>query len=116
MLRRCSLYVWVVIVFIASELLAGYLGIRFADETLGTLYQYLDPEILREDLTRGLFYLHAQPPLFNLFLGIVVKLFPESYAFVFSFVFGALALGTLAGIAWLSRRFEIPDGVSGVVL
>ena len=30
------------------------LGIRFAAETLGTLYQYLDPSILQDDLLRGL--------------------------------------------------------------
>lgn len=115
MFRRYALYVWVVLVFVASEMLARYLGIRFASETLGTLYQYLDPAILREDLARGLYYLHAQPPLFNFLLGVTLKLFPESYSVVLSAAFGAMALGTLAGMAWLMQRLSIPDVVSGVV-
>ena len=115
MLRRFSVYLWVVGVFVASEALARYLGIRFASETLGTLYQYLDPTVLREDLARGLYDLHAQPPLFNFFLGVVVKMFPETDGAVFSALYGAMALGTLFGMAWLMRRFQIPDVVSGAV-
>ena len=115
MLRRFSIYFWVVAVFVSSEVLARYLGIHFAAETLGTLYQYLDPAVLREDLARGLYYLHAQPPLFNFFLGIVVKTFPESYSAVFSALYGAMALGTLLGMAWLMRWFQIPDGIAGAV-
>ena len=115
MLRRFSIYFWVVVVFAASEVLARYLGIRFASETLGTLYQYLDPTVLREDLARGLYYLHAQPPLFNFFLGVVLKLFPQSYTALFSALYGAMALGTLVGMAWLMRRLQIPDSVNGAV-
>ena len=115
MLRRVSIYIWVVAVFVSSEALAHYFGVRFASETLGTLYQYLDPTVLREDLARGLYYLHAQPPLFNFFLGVVVKIFPESYATVFSVLYGAMALAMLLGMAWLMRRFQISDGLSGAV-
>lgn len=113
--RRFSVYLWVVAVFAASEVLARCLGIRFASQTLGTLYQYLDPVVLREDLARGLYELHAQPPLYNLFLGIVLKLFPVSFAASFSALYGAMALGTLLLMAWLMRRFQIPDGVNGAV-
>ncbi len=84
-----------VAVFVSSEVLARYLGIRFATETLGTLYQYLDLTVLREDLARGLYYRHAQPPLFNFFLGVVVKMFPESYSAVFSALYAAMTLGML---------------------
>jgi hypothetical protein len=34
----------------------------------------LDERLLREDLGRSLFYLHAQPPLFNAFIALVLKL------------------------------------------
>ena len=53
--------------------------------------------------------------LFNFFLGIVVKTFPESYSAVFSALYGAMALGTLLGMAWLMRWFQIPDGIAGAV-
>jgi hypothetical protein len=98
---RFAIYGFVLLIFAASELLARALGIRFASETFGTLYQYLDPAILRGDLARGLYYLHAQPPLFNLELGVVLKLFPESFPRAFSILMGASALALLLAMAWL---------------
>ncbi len=76
--------------------LRGSLGIRFASETLGTLYQYLDPAILEFDLGRSLFYLHAQPPLFNLALGLLLKLFPASFALASSLLMSGVAFALLS--------------------
>lgn len=106
-----ALYAWPLLAFILSEAMARALGVRFADNTLGTLYQYLDPEILRNDLARGLYYLHAQPPLFNLFLGWVLKLFPGVSRSAFSVIYGLAGLAMLMGMAWLMDRL----GVSRVV-
>jgi hypothetical protein len=114
--RGSAIYVWVILVFAVSEVTARVLGIRFASETLGTLYQYLDPEILRDDLARGIYYLHAQPPLFNVGLGIVLKLFPGSFALAFNVLFGAGALALLLGMAWLMRRLGVPDVPTGAVV
>jgi hypothetical protein len=116
-LRERWLYVWVFLVFLLGETLSAALGIRFADGTLATLYQYLDERILREDLLSGLYYLHAQPPLFNLFLGCVLKLFPESAsaAAAFSILFGVLALLVLLGTAWTMRRLRVSDPIAAVV-
>jgi hypothetical protein len=113
---RIAIYGPVVAIFAASELLARALGIRFAWETLGTLYQYLDPAILKDDLARGLYYLHAQPPLFNLGLGLVLKLFPQSFALAFSTLLGAAALALLIGMAALMRRLGIPSWIAAGVL
>jgi hypothetical protein len=116
MKRRFGIYLWAVVSFVASELLASALGIRFASETLGILYQYLDPQILRDDLAMGLYHLHAQPPLFNLGIGWVLKVFPESYEAAFSLLMGAAALALLLSMAWLMRRLEVPDPVNGLVV
>src|SRR3972149_6661273 len=70
------IYPWTFGVFVSSLLLGRWLGIRFVDNGVEFLYQFLDPEILRNDLARGLYYLPAQPPLFNLFLGLGLKSFP----------------------------------------
>ena len=76
-------------------------GVRFSVEPLDYYIQYIDPELLRHDLLRSLFYLRDQPPGFNAFLGVVVKLFPVHYAWGFGaayFAFGvafALSLYTL---------------------
>ncbi len=105
------LYAGPLLAFVVSEAMARALGVRFADNTLGSLYQYLDPEILRNDLARGLYYLHAQPPLFNLFLGWVLKLFPGVSRAAFSVIYGLAGLAMLMGMAWLMERL----GVSRVV-
>jgi len=49
-------------------------GIRFDASPLRYFWQFLDPELLRHRLLESLLYLHIQPPLFNLFLGLVLKL------------------------------------------
>jgi len=116
MKERFAIYGFVVGAFAASEILARALGIRFASETLGTLYQYLDPTILKDDLARGLYYLHAQPPLFNLGLGLVMKLCPESFALAFSTLMGAAALALLVAMAWLMRRLGAPSWIAAGVL
>ena len=42
--------------------------------------QNLDVFSLRTDLINSLLNLHAQPPLYNLFIGLVVKIVPETFA------------------------------------
>jgi hypothetical protein len=111
MRERAAIFGLVLLIFAASELLARALGIRFASETLGTLYQYLDPEILRHDLAKGLYYLHAQPPLFNLGLGLILKVVPRA----FSFLMGAAALALLLAMAWLMRRLRVSFWIAGAV-
>jgi len=59
------------------------LGVRFEDLFLYDGAHYLDVQLLRHNLLQSLFYLHSQPPLFNLFLGIVLKLFPQHFTLVF---------------------------------
>jgi len=95
--------------------MARALGVRFADNTLGSLYQYLDPEILRNDLARGLYYLHAQPPLFNLFLGWVLELFPGVSRTAFSVFYGLAGLALLVGMAWLMDRLGVPWAVNAAL-
>ena len=75
--------------------------------------QYLDTEVLRHDLLQGLCHLHSQPPLFNLFLGIVLKLSPagmESHAFaILYFVF---SLVTVLCLYAVMRRLGVRAGIA----
>lgn len=62
-------------------------GGSFIARPLNFALQYLDPVLLRNDLLNSLLYLHSQPPLFNLMLGVVLKISPEpalSYWMVFT--------------------------------
>ncbi len=73
----------------------------------------LDVEILEHDLFQGLYYLHSQPPLFNLMLGVGLKVLPDSwFAEGFACLYFILGLGlfglcerlmNLLGVPWLLR-------------
>ena len=64
--------------FIASRLLAYGAGVQFDLEPLQYFWQYLDPQWLSNELWQSLYYQHSQPPLFNLFIGLVIQ-FPEAW-------------------------------------
>ena len=91
-------------VFILSRLVFYLQGGAFIATPLAFAMQYLDPTLLKNDLSRSLFYLHSQPPLFNLMLGLVLKLSPVpslSYAILFKTAGALIPLacyGTLSAI------------------
>jgi len=72
------------------------MGIRFDTETLDYYWQIIDPVLLRDDLWRSLFYLRAQLPGFNLYLGLMMHLFPSHLTAAFHMSY--LALGLALGI------------------
>jgi len=87
----------VVVLGVVAQLWYRSLGVHFSAEPLTFYIQFLDPELLRHDLLRSLFYLRDQPPLFNAFLGAVLKLFPLHYAQAFEaiYVAGGIAFGVI---------------------
>ncbi len=87
----------VITVFAASRALVYALGIRFDATTLETWWQFVDPELLRTRLLESLFYLHSQPPLYNLLLGLGLKLFPDHFGAAMHAVY--LGLGLVLSLA-----------------
>jgi hypothetical protein len=88
-----SPYALLLLIFIASRAAYYQLGVRFDARGVDWFSQFLDPELLRHHLLQSLFYLHQQPPGYNLFLGVVLKLFPTTYGAAFHaihLVFGAV--------------------------
>ncbi|NBO18543.1 MAG: hypothetical protein EBV03_04820 [Proteobacteria bacterium] len=53
--------------------------VQFFTEAFYSFWQYLDLEQLRTDLWTSLWYLHAQPPLMNLIIGVVIKIWPVHF-------------------------------------
>ncbi len=86
--------------FLGTRALArGWLGLSF-DAAAFESWQVLDPGLLERDLLRSLLYLHSQPPLFNLFLGLGLKLAPGRAAACFDLAFLAISfLGLLGSFA-----------------
>jgi len=79
-IRRFAPETIVLSVFFCSRVAYYLSGIHFDAGPVVHFWQFIDPALMRSDLLRSLFYLHMQPPGFNLFVGIVVKLFPYRYA------------------------------------
>ncbi len=118
-------YLLLLLVFAVSRIVYYALGVRFDARPLSTFFQIIDPELLRHRLLESLYYLHAQPPGFNLYAGILLKLFPIHYAIAFHalhLILGAAiccllyhlmcACGVHSAIAFvLSALFTISPGV-----
>ncbi len=62
--------------YILSRFLFYLKGGYFNARPLLFAKQYLDPVLLENDLLESLFYLHSQPPFFNFFVGLVLKVSP----------------------------------------
>ena len=60
-------------VFVGFRLWFAHAGGSYIASPLDSAKQFLDPALLQHDLLSSLWYLHSQPPLFNLFLGLVLK-------------------------------------------
>jgi hypothetical protein len=91
----------------AGGVLYYFLGIHFDVSTLAPYMQFIDQQLLTNQLLESLWYYHANPPLLNLFTGIVLKVFGEASILVFSLAFHALGfLLALAVFALASALSE----------
>jgi len=98
--------------FIISRALI-YQVVPFRFNTLYFYMQYLDPDILRYDLWNGLWHLHAQPPLFNLFLGLVFKLSPSGLeAKVFAALYSVMGVVVMLAGYFLMRYLRVSKGIA----
>ncbi|MHA4808116.1 hypothetical protein ACX0G9_08410 [Flavitalea flava] len=97
----------VLLVFIFSRLLFVLTGVEMDYGAIFRNWQYLDMATLQTNLGSGVWYDHTQPPVFNLFLGIVLK-FTGSYARItFVLVFKLITLAnTLLLLTILQQVFK----------
>lgn len=98
--------------YLVSRAIFHAIGIRFDASRMATMWQFLDVNLLRTDLARSLYYLHGQPPLYDLLIGAALKLAPDHPEAVFHAAH--LGLGWLATIAILAllRRLGASRGLS----
>jgi hypothetical protein len=85
------------LVFVLSRLGYYLAGVRFDARPVLHYYQFIDPELLKHRLIESMYYLHVQPPGWNLYTGVVLKLFPQSYPVALHCVHLLLGLA----ICWL---------------
>lgn len=87
-------------------------GVRFDSSILTHGWQVLDPELLRSHLLESLYYLHSQPPGFNLFIGCVIKLFPHDYLQALSWIYCAGGLVLYLEVYFLMRKCHVGGRLS----
>ncbi|MEZ7892513.1 MAG: hypothetical protein QMC67_12270 [Candidatus Wallbacteria bacterium] len=86
-------------------------GIAFNDSTAGSFIHILDPSWLTGDLLNSIFYMHSQPPLFNFFTGIILKLGTFS-KFTFAFLYLTMGLAIPVLIYSISKNCGISKKIS----
>ena len=90
-------------------------GVRFDASPLPWYWQFVDPGLLRANLGQSLWHLHSQPPGYNLFLGLVLNLFPGHETAAFHVCYLLLGLAFAVAMFLLLRESGVPDAVSGLL-
>lgn len=114
--RSAPSLLFVVAGFALSRLGFWWLGIRFDATPLGRFWQFVEPQLLAEDLWRSLYYLHSQPPLFNAFLGVSIKLAGSHYGVVLSACYLAFGLALHLTLCALLLRLKVDRWVAVVAV
>lgn len=98
--------------FVISRLFFYLIGIRFNTSPLYWFFQFLDPHDLRSHLLQSIFFLHSQPPGFNLFLGLVLKLASGYEQIVFKTIYMLMGLFMTLSLYVILRKLIIPNGIA----
>jgi len=94
-------------IFTLGRLLAFAAGVRFDAADLASFWHFAPLHLLQTRLLETVYYLHFQPPLFNLYLGCVVQLFGSASTRAFGVSFFLLGLATALALFVLMRRLGV---------
>lgn len=94
-------------VFAVSRMLYGWFAhVEFDASGLMYSSQLLDTNVLRDRLVESVWYLHSQPPLFNLGVGAVLRWSPVGPIASFHAVFVIFGLALMFGLYDLARSLR----------
>src|SRR5664279_63205 len=79
-------------VFIVSRVIVFSFGLHLNIRALSSYWQYLDLYTLKHHLLMGVWYDHAQPPVFNLFLGLILKISGSRTTLIFTCILKLITL------------------------
>ena len=106
--RERLAFAGLIVVFVVSRVIYYALGVRFYSAgELQYMPQILAPDLLRHHLLQSIWYLHAQPPLFNLMIGAVLKWSPLAQGFTFQVIFFLTGLALMLGLYDLARQLTL---------
>jgi hypothetical protein len=103
------------VVFVATRVAYSIAGVRFDASGLDYSSQLIDRVVLRDRLVESVWYLHAQPPAFNLFVGTVLRWSPFGPDLSFHLAFLACGLVLTLALHDLGRRLGLGPRTAVVV-
>lgn len=109
---RGAAFATIALVFAASRIAAYAAGVRFDASPLTWYWQYIDPPLLQARLLESVFYSHAQPPLFNLLLGVTLKLSGGAFGALMHAQFLVMGLMAAFGLFLLLAGLRVPARAS----
>jgi hypothetical protein len=101
--------------FVLSRLVYRAMGLRFDAYLLDHAWQLLDTPLLEDHLLESVWNLHMQPPLFNLFVGLLLKLSPFSDSTTLAVVWLAMGLAFTLVLRQLGRDLGLSRWVATAV-
>jgi len=93
-----------VVIFAIVRLWYRAQGVAFWYDSVFYFFQLLDPLLLRDRLAESLWFLHGQPPLWNLLTGAALKVAPGSFPEVLDGTFLAAGLAAQVVLTATLRR------------
>ena len=99
-------YLAMLILYVASRLY--FSNLHSSVDSLYSHWQMLDIAWLQNDLWGSLYYLHSQPPFYNFLIGVIAKLFPESYPQVLSALYLLMSLAIYLMMFRILLFFRLP--------
>ena len=97
--------IWVLLAsFLISRIILSFFKVEMDYSAIATYWQYLSLDSLENNLLNGIWYNHTQPPVFNLFLGGITKLFGTEAASVFPYVFRLI---TIINVTLLCKSLQL---------
>ncbi len=99
---------FLIIFFISRLVYFVAFGIHLNGFELNDTWQLLDVKLLKTELLKSLFYLHCQPPLYNLCIGIILKIFGDFSSFVINFIYMILGFSIYIILFELQIRLNVP--------
>jgi len=89
--------------------------VRFDHTPLFGFGQVLEVLLLKNRLIESLFYLHSQPPLFNGFLGIILKTFPGFEPLAFASIYHLFGFVFYLILYKIMRELEVRESLAFII-
>jgi len=99
---------------ISRAIFRGVFEVEFDASPLGWFWQYIDPPLLLSDPLRSLYYHHAQPPLFNLFLAAGLHASGDRPDLFYNAAYMAFGAGLHLALYGLLRRLDVGPWLAAV--